>query len=147
MQGPGRNTKIASAPVFSGFRRGDEVPESVMRISGRGEPKRPLPMCGTPRTSFSRTSVRVDLDVECDGSRPGVVRERREGGFEQGSWYAGTRPTGLGGRGLGAGEESGVPDPAGGDPFCDPGAELVGVGWVVLVVCGFHCVVFGFGLR
>ena len=53
--GPGRNTKIASAPVFSGSRRGDEMPTLVMRISGRGAPKRPWPMCGTPRTRSSRT--------------------------------------------------------------------------------------------
>ena len=53
--GVGRNTKIDSAPLFSGSRSGDEVPRLVMRISARGPPKRPLPMCGTPRTQSSRT--------------------------------------------------------------------------------------------
>ena len=50
-------------------------------------------------------SVRVDLDVEFDAGRPGIVGKRRERGFEKGSWDAGAWPTGLGGRGLGAGEE------------------------------------------
>ena len=88
--------------------------------------------------------VRVDLDVEFDAGRPGILRERRERGFEKGSWDAGTRPTSLGGRGLGAGEEFGVPDPAGPDPFRYPVPEPVGFDRTVLVVCSFHCVAFRF---
>ena len=72
-------------------------------------------------------SVRVDFDVEFEAGRPGILRMRREHGFEQVSWNAGTGPTGLGGRGLGAGEELGVPDPAGPDPFRYPGAKRVGL--------------------
>ena len=92
-------------------------------------------------------SVRVDRDVKLDAGRPDILRKRRERGFEQVSRDAGAWPTGLGGRGLGAGEELGVPGPAGPDPFRNPVPELVGFGRIVLVVCSFHRVASGSALR
>ena len=91
-------------------------------------------------------SIRVDLDVEFDAGRVDILSERRESGFEEVSWNAGARLPRLGGRGLGTGEELGVPDPAGPDPTRDPVPESVGFDRAVLVVHGLHRVASGSGL-
>ena len=143
--GPGRNMKIASAPVFSGSRRGDEVLRLVMRISGRGRPKRPWPVCGTARIWSSRTpcesismsnsTVGVPVSAASDGNA-GLRRAPGMRGPGRRVWVA---------------EVSGperilAPDPAGAGPICDPVPEPVGIGRAVWVGCGFHWVASGFGL-
>ena len=145
--GPRGNTKIASAPAFSGSRSGDEVPKLGDAYLGAWCAEEALADVRNGPDPVLPDSVRVDRDVEFDAGRPDILRKRRERGFEQVSWDAGTGPTSLGGRGLGAGEELGVPDPAGPDPFRDPVSKPVGFDRVELVVCSFHRVASGSALR